>query len=141
MNTTVKQSLQPYLHFQDNCRDAMQFYKTIFGGKLEVMIIGESPAREHFPKELYNQVPHASLINGDFYLMASDMCGQGELKQGNSVQLNINCTSKEHIEALYQKLSEGGEIIQKLEKQFWGSLFAIVIDQYGVRWMLSFDEE
>lgn len=135
----MKQAIQPYLHFGENCKEAMQYYQSVFGGKLEIMPIGESPAKEHFPVEIHNQILHASLINGDFHLLASDMCGQGDLNQGNSVQMSLTCSSKEEIVMLYQQLSEGGKIIQSLEKQFWGSLFAMVIDKFGVRWMLSLD--
>jgi PhnB protein len=135
----MKNTVEPYLHFQDNCKEAMQFYQKIFGGDLEIMPIGESPAKDHFSEDLYDQILHASLNNGNFNIMASDMCGQGELKQGNSVQLSLNCDTKEEIDHLYQKLSEGGKVVQKLEPQFWGALFAMVIDRFGVRWMLSLE--
>lgn len=141
MTANIKTAIQPYLHFQDNCKEAMQFYHKLFGGNLEIMTIGDSPEKDQFPEDLYTQVMHACLVNGELIIMASDMCGQGEINQGNSVQLNINCNSKEEIQTLYEKLSEKGNIIQKLEKQFWGSLFAMVIDRFGVRWMLSFDEK
>lgn len=135
----MKNPAQPYLHFQDNCKEAMQFYQELFGGELEIMPIGASPAKEHFPENLHNQILHASLSNGDFKFMASDMCGQGDLVQGNSVQLSLDCDSKEEIDHLYEKLSEGGTVVQKLEPQFWGALFAMVIDKFGVRWMLSLE--
>lgn len=137
----MKNAAQPYLHFNEECKDAMEFYHQLFGGELELMPISESPAKDQFPKELHTQILHACIVNGEFNIMASDMCGQGELTQGNSVQLNLNCESKEEIEHLYQKLSENGTIIQKLEPQFWGSLFAMVVDKFGVRWMLSFDDK
>jgi PhnB protein len=137
----MKQAIQPYLHFGENCKEAMQYYHSVFGGNLEIMHIGESPSKEHFPVEIHNQILHASLNNGDFHLLASDMCGQGDLNQGNSVQLSLNCSSKAEIEKLYQQLSEGGKVLQKLDKQFWGALFAMVIDKFGVRWMLSFEEK
>jgi PhnB protein len=136
----MKKPAQPYLHFQDNCNEAMQFYRELFGGELDIMRIGESPAKEHFPEELYDQILHATLNNGAFNIMASDMCGQGDLMQGNSVELSLDCDSKEEIEHLYQKLSEGGQVVQQLAPQFWGSLFAMVIDRYGVRWMLSLEK-
>lgn len=137
----MKQALQPYLHFEDNCREAMQYYQSIFGGELEIMPIGESPASEEFPKELHKQILHSTLNNGDFFLMASDMCGMGELKQGNAVQLNLNCSSEDEIRRLYQQLAEGGQILDELKEQFWGALFAMVIDRFGVRWMLSLEKQ
>jgi PhnB protein len=135
----MKKPAQPYLHFQDNCKEAMQFYQELFGGELEIMLIGQSPAKEHFPVNLHDQILHSTLSNGSFRIMASDMCGQGDLKQGNSVELSLDCDSKEEIEHLYQKLSEGGQVVQQLAPQFWGSLFAMVIDKFGVRWMLTLE--
>lgn len=137
----MKNVTQPYLHFKDNCRDAMQFYKELFGGELEMMKISESPAKDEFPERVQNNVLHSSLKNGEFLLMASDMCGMGELKQGNSVELNLNCSSEEEINHLYIELSKDGQIIDDLKEQFWGALFAMVVDRFGVRWMLSLDLE
>lgn len=137
----MKNAIQPYLHFEDNCKEAMEFYHKLFGGELEIMQIGESPAKEEFPEDLYDQVLHARLSNGDFHIMASDMCGQGELKQGNSVQLNLNCSSEEEINNLYNELAEDGKILSELKEEFWGALFAMVIDRFGVRWMLSLDKK
>src|SRR5690554_3062872 len=137
----MKQAAQPYFHFDGNCREAMEFYGQLFGGNPEIMSIGESPAKEQFPKELYDQVLHSHLQNGDFVLMAFDMCGMGELTPGNSVDINLNCSSEEEINHLYKKLSEGGKILQELQEQFWGALFAMVTDRFGVRWMLSFDKK
>jgi PhnB protein len=136
----MKKPIQPYLHFDEKCKEAMNFYQSLFGGELDVMEIGDSPTKEQFPKALHHQVLHASLTNGNFNIMASDMCGQGELNQGNSVQLSLDCYSEAEIKNLYEKLSEGGKILQELKEQFWGALFAMVIDKFGVRWMLSYDE-
>jgi len=91
-------------------------------------------AKDQFPEELHNQILHASLNNGDFDLMVSDMCGQGDLNQGNSLQLILNCSSEEEINNLYKKLSDGGHILQELKEEFWG------VDKFGVRWMLSFEK-
>lgn len=136
----MKKPIQPYLHFEDNCKEAMQFYQNLFGGDLELMPIGDSPAKDQFPKELHHEILHASLYNGDFNIMASDMCGQGPLHQGNSVQLSLDCSSDDEINKLYQQLSEGGKVMQELGEQFWGGLFAMIIDKFGVRWMLSYDK-
>src|SRR5690606_22133670 len=105
------------------------------------MPISESPQKQDFANEIQDEIMHSSLVNGDFMIMASDMCGMGELTQGNSVQLNLNCSSSEEISGLYEKLSEGGKILNELREEFWGSTFAMVIDRFGVRWMLSYDKK
>lgn len=135
----MKKAIQPYLHFDDNCREAMQFYQNLFGGNLEIMTIAESPAKEQFPEDLHNQVMHATLSNRDFKLMASDMCGQGKMQRGNGIQLSLNCSSEDEIKRLYGLLSEGGQVEQELAPQFWGSLFAMLVDKFGIKWMLSLE--
>jgi len=119
----------------------MEFYQSIFGGQLDMMQIKDAPDRELFPKDIDHQIMHASLRNDDFVLMASDMCGQGSLNRGNSAQLSLNCSSEKEINQLYQKLSEGGKITQELNEVFWGGLFAMVTDKFGVRWMLSLENK
>jgi len=114
----MKLAAHPYFHFDGNCREAMNFYAELFGGKPEIMTIGESPAKEQFPKELYDQVLHSHLQNGDFMLMASDM-----------VDISLTCSSEEEINHLYKQLTEGGKILQELQPQFWGELFAMVADR------------
>ena len=137
----MKQSAQPYLHFEGLCRQAMVFYQELFGGDLEIMIISESPVKDQFPAELQDQVLHASLTNEAFRLRAADMCGAGELIQGNSFEILLDCTSEDELRMVYNKLSIGGTISLEPGHQFWGSLFGMVIDKFGVRWMLSYEEK
>ncbi|MCC5916404.1 MAG: VOC family protein [Cryomorphaceae bacterium] len=136
----MNQAIQPYLHFNDNCKEVMQFYQSIFGGELEIMTVSDSPAKEHFPEEVHHHTLHASLSNGDFGIMASYMCGQGEVVAGNNVQLSLNCKTEEEINTLFRQLSQGGKIMSELKEEFWGGLFGMVVDKYGTRWMLSYEK-
>lgn len=136
----MKNPLHPYLHFDKTCKEAMTFYQQLFGGNLEMMTIGESPAKDQFSPDIYDEILHAYLSNGDFVLMASDMCGNGEIKRGNSVQLCLNCDTEEEINTLYQQLTGEGKILSELKSEFWGDQFAMVIDRFGVQWMLAYTE-
>ncbi len=135
----MKQAIQPYVHFDDKCREAMHFYQSLFGGELEMMPIGDSPARSAFSEDMHDQILHSSLRHGEFALMGSDMCGQGTWQAGNTVELSLNCSTEEEINSLYGALSEGGTVLSELRKEFWGALFAMVVDRFGVRWMLSLE--
>lgn len=135
----MKNPAQPYLHFDDDCREAMTFYQQVFGGELHLMTIGESPVKHEFSKALHNQVLHGRLEHDGFVILASDMCGMGELKKGNGIQLSLNCSSENEIEDLYKKLAVGGKVLDELKEQFWGALFAMVMDRFGTRWMLSLE--
>ena len=134
----MKNAVKPYLNFEDNCMEAMQYYQEVFGGDLEAMKVSASPVSSQFSAEVQNQVLHACLKHGDFIIMTSDLCGMGERQSGTSVEMNLDCSSEAEIRELYTSLSEGGQIIEELKEQFWGDLFGMVADRFGVRWMLTY---
>lgn len=128
--------LIPYLMFNGNCREAMSFYKTCFGGDLELMTYGDAPDQNNCAQAKKDEVMHSSLRNGTFTLMASDWPDKGA-KMGNSVQLNIDCESIEQIEKLFTLLRQEGKIVQELANTFWGARFGMLIDKFGMHWMLN----
>src|SRR5262245_15599758 len=97
--------LNPYLHFNGNCREAMTFYKDCFGVELKLQTVGESPMAAQSPKEAHNNVFHAYLSKDGFVLMGADMMEPGAPVQGNTVTLCVVGRSKQEIEPLYSKLS------------------------------------
>lgn len=129
--------LIPYLFFNGNCREAMNFYQQCFGGELEIMTYGDAPQQNNHPAGPENEIIHSFLKNDHFTLMASDWPNQGA-KLGDNVQLNISCESLAEIEELFKKLTNGGKIIQSLSDTFWGARFGMLIDQFGIHWMLNY---
>jgi PhnB protein len=132
--------LTPYLSFSGNCREAMNFYKEIFGGNLELMIWGDAPpdacGGEKAKEAMRDKIMHGCLTNGSFNLMAADI-PQGEPKMGDSVQLTINCESVEEIDGLFKTLSAGGKTMVPLDNTFWGARFGVLTDKFGFHWMLN----
>lgn len=135
--------ITPYLFFEGNCREAMNYYKDIFGGELFIMTVGESPEKdkEHMPDNK-DAILHASINVGDtLMLMASDTMQEGQkADMGEGVYNTILCSSKEEIDTLFARLSDGGNVAQPLIKAFFG-WFGIVTDKFGVKWMLTFDSK
>lgn len=129
--------LIPYLFFNGNCREAMNFYQQCFGGELEIFTYGDSPEQVPHKNADKNEIMHAKLINDSLSMMASDWPGH-ETNIGNNVQLSIDCDSKSQIESLFNKLSHEGKIIQPLADTFWGAHFGMLIDKFGIHWMLNF---
>jgi len=115
----MKKAIQPYLYFDDNCKEAMQLYHSIFGGELGLMVVGESPAKDEFPVETHQHILHSTLRNEDFVIMASDMCGMGSRTQGNTVKLHLECSSEDEIHRLFQSLSKEGQIVSEIKEEFW----------------------
>ena len=135
-NETMTQSA--YITFRGNCREVMTFYKECIGGELTMQAVAGSPIEAQCPPNIKDYVMHASLTNGGFSIMATDLSGHEGYTKGNNVALLINCTSEEEITTIYNKLSSEGQITAPLKAQFWSTLFAEFVDKYGIRWMLNY---
>ena len=130
--------INAYITFDGNCREAMNFYQSIFGGQLNFMHVAGSPIEAQCPASMKDAILHSTLMEGNnLILMGSDMIGPGGYVRGNNVTLSINCLTEGDINNLYEKLSEGGEILDPLKRQFWGALFAVVVDKFGIKWMMN----
>lgn len=131
--------LSPYLFFNGNCREAMEFYKECLGGELWMQTIGESPIASTMPAEMHNTIMHAAIMKDGVMLMASDNMGEEQIVIGSNVEVCIDGSSKEEIETYFAKLSEGGTITMPLKKEFFG-LFGSLTDKFGVKWMVIYDD-
>jgi PhnB protein len=132
--------INPYLTFGGNCRQAMNFYKDILGGKLTLQTIGESPMAIKMPADMKNYILHARLACDDLVLMGSDMVSEQGLLQGNTVSLMLDCNSEASIKKFYQQLAEGGTATHPLADTFWGAVFGDLTDKFGNHWLLNFDK-
>jgi len=125
--------LNPYLNFGGNAREAMETYRDIFGGTLEVnsfadFPMGDGPAPEG--------VMHARLETDDgFTLMASDSPPGQPIDPNGWV--SISGDEQDKLRGYFDRLSDGGQVILKLEKQIWGDEFGQVVDRFGVSWMCN----
>jgi len=132
--------INAYLTFDGNTAEAMEFYKECIGGELMISKVGDSPVEEECSEAQKGLVMHAQLSKGSLMLMASDMIMGGELVRGNATALSLNCSSEEEIRGYFDSLSVGGSDIHPLKVEFWGALFGMFTDKFGVRWLLNFDQ-
>lgn len=128
-------TLHPYLVFNGNCRAAMEFYRSVLGGELEVM--GFADAGMPVAPDAADRVIHAHLQKGDFRLMASDNQVGMSHTVGDNVSLMLECESDEEVEKIHRSLCEGGRDLMAPHDAFWGARFAMVTDAFGVNWMLA----
>lgn len=134
-------NLNPYLKFNDGkCREAMNFYKKVFGGKLEFMTIGESPMAKDMPAEKQDFVMHSTLTIGDLMFLGSDMM-RDKATVGDNVGIALECESEKELDGIFSKLSDGGDVFMKPENAFWGGYFGMVTDKYGIEWMLNYQKK
>ncbi len=133
--------INPYLHFDGNCQEAMGFYKDILGGELTIMTIGESPMAKDMP-EAKDKIMHASLMkDGAVLLLAADMMNPSQFTKGDTISISLNNSDEEESKAIFEKLSEGGDVFMPLDEQFWGALFGMVTDKFGMEWMVNCDKK
>ncbi len=130
-----KVSLNPYLTFLGNCREAMTFYKECLNGELEMNLFEGSPME--VPQEWKNKIMHATLKFDDAVIMASDNMPGQEVKNGNSIHLSISTQNIEVAGQIFNNLSRGGKIIMPFEKTFWGDQFGMLTDKFGIHWMVN----
>jgi len=127
--------LNPYLSFTDQTRPAMEFYKDVFGGELELNTFGESGAADG-PEG--DKIMHAQLTTpSGFTLMAADTPEGMDHKPGNTVSVSLSGEPGEGLDGYWDKLSDGGTITMALEKQMWGDTFGMCLDKFGTSWMVN----
>ena|SRR6185295_6110215 len=130
--------LDAYLFFDGNCADAMRFYESALGGKLERMMThGESPAAAETPPGMADRVMHAHLAIGGRALLASDAMA-GEPYEGmKNFSLSLTYPTAEEARRTFDALAEGGQVKMPIEKTFWSEAFGMLVDRFGTPWMVS----
>jgi PhnB protein len=126
--------LNPYLAFAGNAREAMTFYQSVFGGKLDINTFGEFGAAENVDPD---GVMHAQLEGDNGYtLMASDLPPGMEHHAGENISMSLS-GDDEQLRTYWEQLSSSGTVTMPLEKQMWGDEFGMCTDQFGIPWMVN----
>jgi PhnB protein len=130
-------SLTPYLLFDGNCHQAMEFYKSCFGGELTSMKVKDSPAKDHMPAVQQEKTINARLKSGSVEISASDWLRLDQTRiPGNTVCLYLSGGTAQELKALFEKLSEGADVTDPLKEVFYG-IYGALNDKFGVRWMFQ----
>ena len=134
-------SYSTYLTFDGNCREAFEFYRSVFGGEFHVFsTFADGPAEMNIQDEQRDRVMHVSLPIGNGVLMGSDNGPSGPpLAAGNNFSLSVAADSRDESDDLLAKLSAGGTVTMPLETTFWGAYFGMCTDKFGINWMVVFE--
>jgi PhnB protein len=133
----VTSRLNPYIGFANNAREAMEFYRDVFGGELTLSTFGEMGAGA--PGE-ENKVMHAQLETpSGFTLMGSDTPAGMTRSEGSNISISLSGDDA-GLRTYFEKLSAGGSVTMPLEKQVWGDEFGMCVDPYGVSWMVNISQ-
>jgi PhnB protein len=127
--------LNPYIGFDGTAREAMEFYKEVFGGELTVNTFGEfgSQGAPDADKIMHSQLE----TDRGFTLMASDTPSGMERTSGDNITISLSGEDGGELRGYWEKLSDGGNVTMPLEKQMWGDEFGMCIDRFGIPWMVN----
>ena len=127
--------LNPYISFSDNARQALEFYRGVFGGTLTLNTFGEYGAADT-PEA--DKIMHGLLeTDGGFTLMGADTPPGMEHNPGTNITVSLSGDDADELRGYWEKLSGGGTVLVPLEKQMWGDEFGMCIDRFGVSWMVN----
>lgn len=129
-------AFHPYLYFDGNCREAFTRYQEIFGGELIVMDGTEAPPDAGIPADKADLVMHASLVNGDELLMASDSYDD-DFAPPSGIVVHYTTTDVDRAKAIFADLSDGGDVQRPGQPEFWTPFYGVVIDRFGTPWQIS----
>ena len=130
-------TLTPYILFDGNCHEAMEFYKTCFGGELTAVKVKDSPAKDHMPAVQQEKTINARLKSGNLEISASDWLRLDQTRiRGNTVCLYLSGGTFQELKGYFEKLSAGAEVTDPLKEMFFG-VYGALNDKFGVRWMFT----
>ncbi len=127
----------PYLNFNGNCEQAFKFYEQTLGAKIESTFRYEgSPMAGQVPAEWGQRVMHGSMTLENGVLMGAD-APPGRYQQPAGFSVCINAKDPAEAERKFGALSKGAEIVMPIQQTFWARRFGMLIDQFGIPWMIS----
>lgn len=133
-------SLDIYLNFAGNTRQAVEFYAEVFGADASnMMTFGAAPPNpEHpLPEEARDLIMHARLDIEGTALMFSDVYPGMPFTVGNNVSIVFNSSDKQQMNTLFDKLKAGGTVTMELQETFWSKYYGMVTDKFGTQWMFN----
>ena len=128
--------LNPYLNFRDNARQAMEFYQSVFGGELNMSTFAEYQMAED-PAE-QDKIMHAQLEapNG-LFLMGADTPNSMDYTPGGNISVSLSGEDQPELTGYWEKLSDGGTVVEPLAQAPWGDSFGMCVDKFGVMWLVN----
>lgn len=132
----MKKQITPYLSFNGNAMEALEFYKEVFEGQIqEIQTFGEADFPT--PPEAHDRIMHAKFQKDELFFMVSDSFPGQAVASGSNISLVLEFEDKQEIDTVYQRLSKNGTVIMELQDTFWGARYAKVKDPFNVTWDLN----
>jgi PhnB protein len=132
----VPSVLNPYISFRDNARQALEFYRDVFGGNLSLNTFGQygDPNQPGADNIMHGQLQ----ADNGFTLMAADTPpGMDFNAGGGNITISLSGDDEQELRGYWDRLSDGGNVSMPFEKQMWGDVFGMCTDKFGVPWMVD----
>ena len=132
--------LNPYITFDGDARQAMEFYQEVFGGTLTVNTYGDFGEKE--AGDAAGKIMHGMLVteNG-LTLMGADVPPGQEHRPGNNISVSVSGEDADELRGYWDKLSGSGTVSVPLEKQMWGDVFGMCTDRFGITWLVNINQQ
>ena len=128
-------SASPYINFQGQARQAMEFYHDALGGELQLLAFSpDGPPKEAGPGDA---IMHSMLESDGVIIMGSDGMPAYPAVVGENVAIALSGSDRERLTEVFNKLSEGGQVKQPLKEESWGAMFGYFVDKFGINWMFN----
>lgn len=129
--------VSPYIGFKGNCRGAIEFYKSALDAEvLFTQTVGDSPMTDMGPAE---NIMHCTIKVGGSTIMMCDDPRPDAAADGGNISLAIGLNDPARAKQIFDNLAKSGSVIMPLEKTYWAEAFGMVVDQFGVKWMVNCD--
>ena len=129
--------INPYLSFKGDCEAAFRLYETCLGGRLGPLFrYAGSPMEGQVPADWQDKVMHVSIVIGQQELMGGDVAPE-QYEAPSGFSLSIQIDNPLEAERIFRELSQGGRIRMPLEKTFWAERFGMVVDRFGIPWLIN----
>ena len=130
--------LNAYISFDGNCAEAMRFYETTLGGRIEAMMtVAQSPMADQMPPGSDDRIMHAQLALDNGVLMAGDAMGGCPYQGMTGFSLTLTYPDASQARDVFARLSEGGKVTMPVESTFWADAFGMLVDRFGTPWIVN----
>ena len=126
-----------YLSFNGDCEAAFQLYERCLDGRIgAVFRYGNTPLAGDVPPDWHDKVMHASITIGEQVIMGADVAPD-RYEAPKGISLSVHTTSIEEAERVFGELEAVGRVVMPLEETFWAPRFGMIVDRFGVPWLIS----
>jgi len=129
--------LIPYLFFNGNAEEVLEFYRGALGGNVEIMRFAGSPAADYAPADWGSKVLHGRLDTPAGTVCVMDAAEDRAGRPGDNFSISIQVENEGQADGIFSRLIAGGKVMMPLEKTFWSKKFGMLTDKFGIKWMVS----